>query len=77
MVSKLCNEKITIFDFVNHAVFVIDAPRPVTREGVFERFWFTDASEWLTLDFIDQLVDALNHLSVLFLPVEVILPGLV
>jgi hypothetical protein len=44
---------------------------------MFEWLGFANASERFALDFADELVNALDHLSVLLLPVEVVFPCLV
>jgi hypothetical protein len=77
VVSKLCEQKRTALNRVDHSVLVIDTPRPVTRQSVLELLRFPNPRKWFTLYFSNQLVDTLNHLLVLLLPVKVIFPRLV
>ena len=77
VVSKLCEQKRTALNLVDHSVLVIDTPRPITRKSVLERLRFPNPRKWFTLYFSNQLVDPLNHLLVLLLPVKVIFPRLV
>jgi hypothetical protein len=58
-------------------VLVIDTPRPIARQSVLELLRFPNPRKWFTLYFSNQLVDTLNHLLVLLLPVKVIFPRLV
>jgi hypothetical protein len=54
---------------VNHTIFFVDVPGPVTGKTVLERLGFTDAFKWFPLGFFDKLVDAVKHLFVGFLRV--------
>lgn len=42
-IPELCNQKRVTIDLVNHAVFVCGAPGPVSRQGMLERFWLSNA----------------------------------
>jgi len=77
VVSKLCEQKRTALNLVDHSVLVIDTPRPIARQSVLELLRFPNPRKWFTPYFSDQLVDPRNHLLVLLVPVKVIVPGLV
>lgn len=63
-------------DFINHSVLVVNPSRPISRKGMFERLWLSNAFEWLSFDFFYKGVNAFQYLLVGFLPVEVIFPCL-
>jgi hypothetical protein len=63
------------FHAIDHAVLFVDAARPKTRERMLEWFGLAYARIRITRRSLDQLVDALDQLAVLLLPVEVILAG--
>lgn len=56
-------------------MFIIDAPRPVSRKVVLERFGLADTFKRSSLNLFDKLVDAAQYLFVRFLPIEVVFPG--
>ena len=58
-------------------MLVIDAPRPIAGKRMFERFRLSNPGERITFDFGKQLVDSLDHLLVLPLPVQAVFPRLV
>jgi hypothetical protein len=74
VVAQLSEEKGVPLHLVDHPMLIRDSTRPKACEGMFEWFGLAQASEWLALRFTNQFVDALNHPSVLLLPVQVILP---
>lgn len=74
MIAKLGDEQGVFRHLVDHTVLVVDAARPVTGQAVPQWFGLADALERLALDFLDQGVDAQEHLAVGLLPVEIILP---
>jgi hypothetical protein len=53
VIPQLSNKQSVVRDFVNHSVFFVDSPRPVTREVMFKGFWLADSFKWLSLDFFD------------------------
>ena len=75
--SKLGQKQRPAFNLVNHAVFIIDAPRPESRQGMLERLGLPDPGEGFPFDFSDQLVNPLDHPLVVLLPVQVVIPGFV
>jgi hypothetical protein len=44
---------------------------------VFERLRLADATEWVAIHFLNEPVDALEHLAILLLPEKVVLPRLI
>ncbi len=60
---------------VDEPVLVVDSPRPVAGEAVFERLGFAGTGERVMHDLMDQPVDALEHQFVSVLPVKVVFPG--
>ena len=62
-------------DPVHQAVGVVDAAAPEAGEVSFQRLWLADAVEVSPLDVLQQCVDALNHLPVLCLPIEIVGPA--
>ncbi|BBI60204.1 hypothetical protein HSBAA_15100 [Vreelandella sulfidaeris] len=53
VIPVLGNKQSAICDFVNHSVFFVDPPRPITGEAVFERLWFADSFKWLSFGLFD------------------------
>jgi hypothetical protein len=56
-------------------MFIIDAARSVPRQAMFQRIGLANPSERGTLDVPDQGIDALEHLPVRALPMQIILPS--
>jgi len=77
METELSNQKRAIFNSIHHAVLVSYAARPESCQRMFQCFWFSDSGEWFTLNFFNQLVDSLDHLFIVFLPIQVVFPCLV
>jgi len=75
VIPKLGDKQGVIRDLVNHSVFFIDSPRPITGQAVFEGLWFSDAFKRLSRRFLDQFVDSAEGLFVGFLPVQIVFPG--
>ena len=75
MIAKLRYEEGVLLDLVDDAVFIGDAAGPVAGEGVFEGFGLALADKRHALYVADQQVDPLHDLFIVFLPVEVVLPG--
>ncbi|EHJ93296.1 hypothetical protein KUC_0243 [Vreelandella boliviensis LC1] len=42
---------------------------------MFERLWFANSFKWLSFSLFEELVDAVKHPLVSFLPVLIVLPG--
>ena len=53
---------------VHQAVFLGDAPRPVTGEFVAQGFGLGDAAERVGLNGLDQTIDALEDRTILAAP---------
>jgi hypothetical protein len=53
VMPELCDKQSVVRDFVNHNVFFVDLPRPITGEAVFERLWFADSFKRLLFGFFD------------------------
>jgi|TARA_R100000935_G_C2827035_1_gene162888 hypothetical protein len=75
VIPELGDEQSVIRDLVNHSVFFVDSPRPVTSQAVFERLRFTDTFKRFSLGLFNQLVDSVKDLFVGFLPVKIVFPG--
>ena len=63
-------------DSIDDPVLLVYTPRPPAGEFVFQRFWFSDTLERISLDFLYEPVDSFEYPSV-SVPVKVILPGFV
>ena len=75
MVPELRNQQRISNHFVDDAVLIVDAPRPIARERMPQGFWLTNATEGITLNLTDQTINPLQQFAVAALPVEVVLPG--
>lgn len=76
VIPKLRDENRVALDLIDNPVLVIDAPRPVAREGVFQWLRLAEPAERLSLNVSDESVDPRQDLPVDPLPVQVLLPGL-
>ena len=50
MVPELRNQQRISNHFVDDAVLIVDAPRPIARERMPQGFWLTNATEGITLN---------------------------
>jgi hypothetical protein len=64
-------------NFINESMFIVDSPGPIAGEGMFQGFRFADSFKRVVLCFVDKGVDATKHFFVRFLPIDVIIPGMV
>lgn len=77
MISKLGDMNRIIGNFVNETMLVVDPTRPVTRKCVFEWLGFSDPLEWIPHGLFDEGIDATKDFFIRFLPVQVIIPGVI
>ena len=71
------NIKLTVLDFVDKPVCIVDSAAPVATQIVFQRFGFSYSVKRVTLNILDEQVNAFQSFSVLALPVKVIRPSLI
>jgi len=76
MQPQLSDLQLITFNAIDHAVLFIDAARPKTRKRMLQGLGLANACIGITRRGFDQVVDAIDHLAVLLLPVKVVLPGL-
>lgn len=69
------DHQIAGIDAVNQPVAVVDAARPEAGAVLLQRFRFADAGKGITQAIPDLLIDPLQRLALLRLPVGVIFPG--
>jgi hypothetical protein len=60
MIATLRNQEGITFDRIDQAVAAVYSAGPETGELMLERFGFTDAGEWVTLNFPDKQIDPKN-----------------
>ena len=77
VIVQLGDQELALIDFVNHAMFFVDAARPVAGKVVFEGLGFSDAFEGVALSVFDESRDAFGHAAVLVDPVAKVFPCLV
>ena len=73
VVAELGDQEAVAVHLVDHAVFVIDASRPVAREGMTEGFGLADSVKGGAAGLLDEKVDPLGQLGVCSVPVQVML----
>jgi len=76
VIAKLGKKEGICLNLINNAMFLIDAPRPVARQAMFQRLGLTNTLERGTLDFFNENIDALEEFSVCALPIEIIFPSM-
>ena len=76
MVSKLdkCNTRIS--PSINNSMFLGDAPGPIPRKILLERFRLADALKGRPLNIFDQFIDSLENLFISSEPILIIFPSL-
>jgi hypothetical protein len=67
---------LVVNDFVDESMLVRDASRPVSSKVILQWFGLSDAFVSIAHDVLDQGIDSLEHLTVLPLPPQVVLPGI-
>jgi hypothetical protein len=75
VVTQLSNEDRVVFYLVNNQVFAVDPARPPSRKVVPERFGFSCSLIPVALDISDKLADTTEDFRIVFLPEEVVIPG--
>ena len=76
MISAGDNDDVFIIDRVDKSVFACDPSGPETAQLMSQRLRFSQAVKRVSSDIFDQLIDSLESLFVVVLPVEVIVPGI-
>ncbi len=69
VISQLGEKKGVLINFVDYSMFIIYSTRPISREGVLERFRLTNTIKRISLDVFDEGVDSIKHFFVCLLPV--------
>ena len=77
VISQLGNQNCIIRNFINESMLVIDSPGPVAGKSMFQRFRFANTLKRAALNFLNEGVDTAKNLFVRFLPINVIVPGMV
>ena len=72
--AGLQDNDVVVGDVIDEAVSIVDAARPRAGEDVLQGLRFANTSERIAQRVSDQLIDALECLAVLGLPVDVVLP---
>ena len=67
---------LVVDDLVDESMLVGDASRPVSSEVILQGFGLSDAFVSIAHDVLDQRIDSLQHLTVLPLPPQVVVPGI-
>lgn len=68
MVAAGENADFILLDLIDKPMLLIDAAGPAAGEFMLEWFGFAGASEWISLDFLDQLEDTKGLFAVLLHP---------
>jgi hypothetical protein len=76
VIAQLRDHVGTVDNGINHAVFGVGAPVPVSLERVLERFGLGEARKWIGRSVLGQFMDATQRLNIVALPMELILPSL-
>jgi hypothetical protein len=79
MIAALGDFNVLSFAFaahpINQAVLTSDAPRPPFREGILKGLRLAEPLEWVAPDILDEFIDGIEDLRVLFLPLKIFFPG--
>ena len=79
MTFAIFNSEHTVFiDSVNEAIGIVNAPRPMPGKFMFEQFRLADALvDTVALNVFYQIVNALERLAVLHLPINILLESFI
>lgn len=76
MIPALGDLQVAVFGAVDEAMLLRDAAGPPAGEVATEGFGLAGSGERGAAGFLDECVQAVQHLAIMGLPMEVILPGL-
>ena len=77
MISELSKKKAVAFNPIHHSMFISYAPRPESGECMLQWLRLPNTRKWFSFDLLNQLINPFDHLSVLLLPIEVVIPSFV
>ena len=66
-----------VFGKINQTVLLIDPSGPESCQIISERLRFSGAGERMALAFFQEVINLFEDLHVLFLPIKIILPGVI
>ncbi len=70
------NGQAGIRSLIYKTVLIADAARPESLPVTFQGLWFPNAIERVAQTFSNQLIDTFEGFPVLFLPVQIVVPGI-
>ena len=76
MVPQLGEEQAAALDFIDHAMLLGDASRPVAGQGMAQWLRLADPLEGVAHRILDQFVNAAGDLPIGLQPILVVVPGL-
>jgi len=77
VISQLSNQNCIISNFVNKSMLVIDSPGPVAGKCMFQGFRFANTLKRVAFSFLNESVDTVKNFLISFLPIDVIVPGMI
>lgn len=77
MISQLGNQNCIISDLINEPMLVIDSPGPIAGKRMFQRFGFANTLKRAAFSFFNESVNTAKNFLVSFLPIDVIVPGMI
>ena len=77
MPAALSNDNLVTFYFVNNTVYIVNTSALITLLIAFQQLWFADAGKGLSIDILQNAVDAFHGFLVMCLPIQIILPRII
>lgn len=75
VIAALGDPDLVVDHLVDESALIGNSPRPVPLKAVFEGLGFTNAVIAVSLNILNQLIDASQNFAVFSLPSDVVFPG--
>ena len=74
VIAKLGDKNMIVYNLVNKSMFIVNSPRPVARQAMFQLLRFANTFKRFALNILNQSVTPFKHGFVCFLPIKVVVP---
>ena len=77
MFTTTVNSDLTVRDFVNETMLLIDASAPKSAQLMSQRFWLADPLVSVAVDISNELIDSLEDRLIRAFPFQIFFPGFI